>query len=191
MTAPGWLDAALAVVMLAIAACCAARLVIWLRHGRGAEPEADALHVLMGLAMAGMLVPTLNLVPVTAWIAMFAAGTCWFAWQAVRSGVRRQRRAWQCAHPVPHAVESAAMIYMLWPAQIPGHGPAMAMRGMAGHAGPNPAIAIVLALFMLGYVLWTTDQLTTRSLTGPSGTVTACYKIVMGATMGYMLLTMI
>jgi hypothetical protein len=36
----------------------------------------------------------------------------------------------------------------------------MAMRGMGGPAaGSNPAIALVLALFMLSYILWTIDRL--------------------------------
>jgi hypothetical protein len=41
----------------------------------------------------------------------------------------------------------------------------MAMPGMSGPAAahPNPAIALVLALFMLGYILWTTDQLAALS----------------------------
>ena len=37
------------------------------------------------------------------------------------------------------------------------------MVGMAASAGPAasfPALAVVLALFMLGYIVWTTDRLT-------------------------------
>ena len=39
----------------------------------------------------------------------------------------------------------------------------MAMPGMGASADPLagfPALAVVLALFMLGYIMWTTDQLT-------------------------------
>ena len=46
----------------------------------------------------------------------------------------------------------------------PAHGGAgMAMVGMGASAGPAgsfPALAVVLALFMLGYIVWTTDRLT-------------------------------
>jgi hypothetical protein len=93
-------------------------------------------------------------------------------------------------------VECAAMIYMLLPA---GHGPGAAMPGMGGPGSAgNPAIALVLALFMLGYVLWTTDHLPvlSRARSAASGAVlaprlAACYKIAMSVGMGYMLITML
>jgi hypothetical protein len=66
---------------------------------------------------------------------------------------------------VPHLIESVAMTYMLVPAAHPRPaqtGSGMAMPGMG--AGPGvgfPALAAVLALFMIGYIIWTTDRLTT------------------------------
>ena len=39
--------------------------------------------------------------------------------------------------------------------------PMPGMGGSPGAAGSFPALAVVLALFMLGYVIWTTDRLTT------------------------------
>jgi Domain of unknown function (DUF5134) len=206
MNAPAWVNAALAAVMLAIAGCCAARLAIWRLRCRPAEPEADGVHVAMGIAMAGMLEPGLSPVPGTAWLAIFCAATGWFTWRSLRAPARRQRRAWQCAHPAPHAVESAAMMYMLWPAFIGDRG-RVAMPGMSRHLAANPALALVLAIFMLGYLLWNADQLTARS-TGPgrqhaasqvletadrvlAPRLATCYKIVMSAAMGYMLLAML
>jgi hypothetical protein len=58
------------------------------------------------------------------------------------------------------------MIYMLLPAgpRPPGHGTEMAMPGMSGTVtAGNPALTLVLALFMLGYVLWTIDRLASLS----------------------------
>jgi hypothetical protein len=102
------------------------------------------------------------------------------------------------------------MVYMLLPAAAVGHPQAMAMPGMSGPAAAgNPAVALVFALFMLGYVLWATDRLTAlsraRAATADWPAVTqasaagsalaprfaACYKIAMGAAMGYMLITML
>jgi hypothetical protein len=193
---PGWLRTAVAIVMLAIAAFSVLRLSLWRLRRQSAELEADALHVLMGTSMAGMLDPRLSLPPATAWVAVFTAATAWFAWHAPRAHATPRRREWQCAHPAPHAVESAAMVYMLWP-ELPGRsGTGMAMPGMGGHA-PNPALALVLALFMAGYILWTADRLATRSRTRATDAVAspalvprlaACSKIVMCAAMGYMLL---
>jgi hypothetical protein len=143
--------------MLLIAACSAARLAIGgLRH-RGTEPDADALHVLMGIAMAGMLEPRLDVVPGSVCRAVFAAAAAWFAWRAIRARSQGRPAGQPHAHPAPLAVECAAMIYMLMPAS---HGPGTGMPGMSGPASAgNPALALVLAIFMLGYILWTTDRL--------------------------------
>ncbi len=174
MTAPAWLPVGFAAVMLLIAACCAARLAIWRVRGRTTELEADALHVLMGVAMAGMLEPRLSPVPAAAWRALFAAAAAWFAWRAISARGRPRSRNWRCAHPGPHAVECAAMIYMLLPARVAGHATAMAMPGMTGTAATvNPALALVLALFMAGYILWTSDQLAALSRAGAAAASSA------------------
>lgn len=229
MTGPPWFSAALAALMLLVAAGSVTRLALWRLRGRTAEPEADALHVLMGVAMAGMLEPAVSVVPAAVWRVVFAAAAAWFAWRAVRAHGRQRRRdlrrlstgwrhGWRCAHPAPHAVESAAMVYMLVPAGSAGNGPEAAMPGMAsGVPAANPAVALVLALFMLGYIIWTADRMTSRSRFrarsaefSPAGAVrhddvmtiaaagtalssraAACSKIVMSLAMGYMLLTML
>lgn len=166
MTGPPWLAPGFAVLMLAVAGCCVGRLVMWQRRGRAIELEADILHVFMGVAMAGMLEPRLSPISTAAWRAVFAAGAAWFAGQAIRARLRRRTSSWQCAHPEPHAVECAAMIYMLWPLHTASHGIAMTMPGMGNSAGTsNPAIGLVLFLFMLGYIVWTTDQLAALSRT--------------------------
>jgi hypothetical protein len=197
MTGPGWLPVVFATVMLLIAACCAARLVIWRVRGRTTELEADAVHLFMGVAMAGMLEPRLSPVPAAVWRPMFAAAAAWFAWQAVRARSRRSR-SWHCAHPGPHAVECAAMVYMLLPVHSTGHMPAIAMPGMSGAtAAANPALALVLALFMLGYILWNSDQLAALSRAGTGATAVlaprfaAWSRITMSIAMGYMLIAMI
>lgn len=211
MSGPGWLAGGLAALMITVAVCCACRLALSRPRGRRTERDTDGVHVLMGAAMAGMLEPRLSAIPGTAWLAVFAAAAAWFAWQAIRAGGRGGS-----AHPALHAVECAAMIYMLvpvgsWPA---GHEPGMAMPGMSQGATPgNPALTLVLVLFMLGYVLWTIDLLAGLSRTSatviargpaavpsPRGAETvpalaprlaACYKIAMAIAMGYMLATML
>jgi hypothetical protein len=169
MAGPIWLAAALAAVMIAIAMYCAGRLAAARLWQRSTEVEADSVHVVMGVAMAGMLLPGLSPLPATAWQAVFAVAAVWFACQAVRSRIRQHAAGsrWRCSHPVPHLVESVAMIYMLavLPGSWPGwSGQAMAMPGMGGGqvaaGGSLLALAVILALFMIGYVLWTADQLT-------------------------------
>jgi hypothetical protein len=165
MTGPAWLSAGLAALMLLIAASSAARLAMCRLRRRPSERDADGLHVLMGVAMAGMLEPRLSPLPAATWIEVFAVAAAWFSWRAVRTRARacQETQGWRRAHPVPHAVECGAMIYMLLPSRSAGHGATMAMPGMSGPTSANPAVALVLAVFMLGYILWTADQLATAS----------------------------
>jgi len=209
------------VLMIAIAVYCACRLAVSRLRGRDTELDADGLHVVMGVAMAGMLEPRLTAVPGAACGVVFAAGAAWFAWQAIRAR-GRSAVGTRCAHPAPHAIESAAMVYMFVPigSWRSGHGPGMAMSGMSpGATTGNPAITLILALFMLGYVLSALDRLaglsraavTAQAAASVSGQpapasisygrrpghpalaprAAACYKIAMAMTMGYMLVMML
>jgi Domain of unknown function (DUF5134) len=217
MAGPSWLAAAFAAVMLVTALYCAGRLAASRLWRRETEVDADATHMVMGVAMAGMLLPRLSPLPDGAWEAVFGAGAAWFAWRAIRRlSAPREAGAspWRCAHPVPHLVECAAMIYMF--AVAPGSwlDGAVPMPGMGrqGADGSVLALAVVLALFMVGYVLWTADQLTSLARAavpaarGPATpdraaqfpgspalapALAACSKIAMGITMGYMLLVML
>jgi Domain of unknown function (DUF5134) len=128
MSGPGWLAGCFVTLMIAVAVYCASRLAASRLaasrlgasrlagsrlRGKSTDVAADGLHVMMGVAMAGMLEPRLAPVPGTVWCAVFAAAAVWFAWQASPAG-RRAGRA-RCTHPAPHAIECAAMVYMLVP----------------------------------------------------------------------------
>ena len=165
MAGPSWLAGIFAAVMILTGAYSASRLAVSRLRGRATEFDADALHAVMAAAMAGMLVPRLNVMPASAWVAVFGIAAAWFGWHAMRVrrvGVSGSSR---CRFPVPHLIECIAMLYMLLPVHSPrpAHGGAgMAMAGMGASAGPAgsfPALAAVLALFMLGYIVWTTDRL--------------------------------
>jgi hypothetical protein len=207
MPGPSWLAAGFAAVMIVTALYCAGRLAASRLWRRETEVDADAVHLIMGVAMAGMLLPRLSPLPGGAWQVIFAVAAAWFAAQAILGLRGRTARRWRCSHPVPHLVESAAMIYML---AAPGR--RMAMPGMAaehpGAGGSLAALALVLALFMIGHVLWTADQLTSlaRATVGPGAAdhasrpagspalapvLAACSKIAMGVTTGYVLLVML
>ena len=177
MAGPSWLAGTFAAVMIVIAAYSASRLAISRLRRRATEFDADALHAVMGAAMAGMLVPRLSVLPGSAWAAVFGIAAAWFGWHAIRARGAGTPGGARCRYPVPHLIECVAMLYMLLPRARPAaraRGTAMAMPGMGASAGPGsfPALAVVLALFMLGYVVWTTDQLTTlarakTTATGP------------------------
>ena len=170
MAGPSWLAGAFAAVVILAGAYSASRLAISLRRGRATESDADALHAVMGAAMAGMLVPRLSVLPDGVWAVIFGIAAAWFGGRAVRA------RGFAAAGPpfrlpVPHLIECVAMLYMLL---VHGRRAAMAMPGMgapAGPAGSFPVLAVVLALFMLGYIVWTTDRLASlvRARTAAAG----------------------
>lgn len=191
MSGPAWLAGVFAALMIVIAAYCACRLAKSRLRGGNAERDSDGLHLLMGLAMAGMFEPRLASVPGAAWAFVFSAAGAWFAWRAARAG-----RA-GAAHPAAHAVECGAMVYMLLPVgSWPPGGHAMPMAGMnQGATAANPVLTLVLALLMLGNVVWAADRLASsraaRPRVVPAPGRSFCYKIAMGITMVYMLVAML
>jgi len=167
VSGPGWLAPGLAALLMLITVVCVGRLARW-RRRRPAEPDVDALHAVMGVVMAGMLLPGLSFLPDRIWQRLFAVAAAWFAAQAIGS------RLWAAqgrpfSRLAPHVIECAAMIYMLAPARSTSSG-RMAMAGMTALPAANPVVTLLFAATLLGYLLWTTDQLT---------------------AMGYMLLTML
>jgi hypothetical protein len=165
MAGPTWLAGIFAAVIILTAAYSASRLAVSRLQGRATEFDADALHAVMGAAMAGMLVPRLNVLPGGVWAAVFGIAAAWFGWHALRARDAGEPAGSRSRYPVPHLIECVAMVYMLLPVDGPrsarrGAGMAMTGMGASAHPGSFAALAVVLALFMLGYVVWTTDRLT-------------------------------
>ena len=165
MTGPAGLAGILAAVVLVVAGFSAARLVAARGRRRRGEVDADGMHVLMGVAMAGMFVPRLVTLPAVAWGVVFGIGAVWFAGRAWRDRGGRDPLAGRwCAYPVPHLLDCVAMVYVLWavPATTAGGGTAAgsAMGGMSGAAGVRlPALGLALAAGVCGYVVWLLDRL--------------------------------
>jgi hypothetical protein len=93
---------------------------------------------------------------------VFGVSAAWFAWQAVRARRGAPADPWRCRYPVPHLVESIAMLYAFLAIRAVargGAGSGTAIDGMGG-AARLPILALLMALFMVGYVVWTTDRLT-------------------------------
>jgi hypothetical protein len=180
MTSPGWLADILAAVVLVVAAFSAARLIAARGRRRRGEADADGMHVVMGVAMAGMFVPQLATLPDAAWGTVFGAGAVWFAGRAWRDRGGRDPLAGRwCAYPVPHLVDCVAMVYVLWavPAALAGGGTAggggMGAMG-GGAAGARwPVIGLVLAAAVCGYVVWLLDRLPAVLAVAPAAGATA------------------
>ncbi len=193
MTGPSWLAGILAVIMLATAAYCASRLVIARGHRRPDERDVNVVPTVMGVAMAGMLVSWLNPLPDRVWAVMFGAATGWFGWQAWRA--RRPGPAPAAGrgaaarsphrHHLPHLVMCGAMVYMLLAAQAGKPAAGMA-KGAAAASGRFPLLALVLALFMFGYVMWQADRLPAlaRAAAGRPGSAVPVTAFALSTTAG-------
>ena len=147
MTGQAWADDAFASVMIVTACYCLVRLVVSWRLHRPADHVLDATHVLMGAAMAAMLLSGLAGFWRGGLEAVFAVAALWFGWAAIR-----QRQA----HQLQHALAATAMIYMLSAGRSGGD--RSASGPMGAMSGPGP-LALVLVLVLVGYVIWTADQL--------------------------------
>lgn len=183
---PVWILASFAAVMLVVAAVSAARLVAaWLvtagsRRNRPVSTDTDVAHLLMAIAMAGMLVSSLTTLPDHAWEIIFGLLTAWFARRVGKA------RGGDC---VPHLVHSAAMLYMFLALPASGQASGQAMQTLR-----YPTVAFAFGLALTGYCVWDLDQLSGSrhafdGLLSPGVTVTG--RIAMGVTMALMLFRMI
>jgi hypothetical protein len=169
--APALLLDFFAAIMLAVAAISAARLVAARQLARPtAHADTDGAHLLMSVAMAGMLVAGLRTLPSGAWEVVFAVLTAWFAG---RVGMEARRgpapgpgsRPLTGAHHVPHLVHSAAMLYMFLALGAPGRGTLMAGMNATGGAGTLqlPTLALAFALLLSGLAVADLDHLSSRT----------------------------
>jgi hypothetical protein len=217
MASPAWLTAIFAAASLAVAVYCAGRLVVARRGHRPTELDTDGAHVIMGVAMAGMLVSGLRTLPSAIWEVVFAAAAVWFGYRMLQARRGAQSSPWRSSHPLPHLVECAAMVFMflILPAAAGAATSSMSMT-MTATESRFSFLTLPLAVYLFGYVVWLGDRVTlhapalalaaptgdTRPAigSGPGFAATQSYlaprcaaicKITMGITMGYMLILML
>ena len=193
MLTPAWILDVLAGVMLTVAGVSAARLARarpWLRGT--VVTDTDIAHLLMAVAMAGMLAGSVRTLPDAAWVIIFGVLTCWFGYRVAGDARASGVRALAGGHCMPHLVHSGAMIYMflaLPPLAVAGAG--MAGMGSDGHALRYPSLALVFALILAAHSVWDLDQLSGLRYRVLPAAVTVGCRIAMGITMAFMLLIMI
>ena len=168
---PVWLLDAFAALMLAVAAVSAARLVAarpWRRAVVGID--SDGAHLLMAIAMAGMLAPGLRTLPDRVWEVIFGLLAVWFAVRVARDARANGVRALAGGHCAPHLVHSCSMVYMFAAMTTTAAGAAGmgGMAGMPGDVGPAmmtlryPLLALAFAFVLAGYSIWDLDQVSGR-----------------------------
>jgi hypothetical protein len=171
---PNWVLDIFAAIMLVVAAVSAARLVAarpWQQGTRAALVDIDIAHLLMAIAMAGMLAAGLQTLPNGAWSVIFAVMTAWFAYRVIRDAQVSGVRALAGGHCAPHLIHAAAMLYMFMAFTAPAAHGSGGMGGMAGGMSGMgtlqlPLLAFIFALLLIGYSIWDLDQLSGPGASG-------------------------
>ncbi|MGP8060950.1 MAG: DUF5134 domain-containing protein [Acidimicrobiales bacterium] len=175
MTSPAWLNDLFAAVMVVVAVYSTGRLVAARMWSRPTHVDVDAAHVLMGAAMAGMLVPAIDPIPNGVWEVGFSLLVVWFVWRCYQfvteHGVegRDDDHVHHLSHYVTHLVMAGAMLYMYLAAVTPptGSGGGMAMgtaRGTTADLVLLP-LAFIVVLFASG--IWELDGIGRFAPGGP------------------------
>jgi hypothetical protein len=211
---PAWLVDIVAALMLVVAAVSATRLVIARSPANrlsAAEPtgsrssprgsggaDTDIAHLLICIAMAGMLAPSVKTLPPHAWEATFGLLTAWFAWRFVGDTKVNGLRSLVSGHRAAHQSHCAAMVYMFAALTTSDD---MDMTGMgSGMARSLKYPALAFAFVLVCYSVWELlGQLSGRRYslgvapsagaapTGDTAPTVAC-RIAMGVAMAFMLL---
>ena len=171
MSTPAGILGSFAAIMILVAEVSAGQLLIgraWTRRG---GTDIAVSQLLMGIAMAGILVPGLSILPNAVWEVVSAVMTAWFAWCLWRQSRGRGAAAVARGHNAPHLVPSAAMLYIF--AALAGpfvEGSGMSMSGtggMSGMAGGSsggmptlhaPALALIFALLLIAFTVHDLDR---------------------------------
>jgi hypothetical protein len=186
---PAWILDLFAAIMLVVAAVSAARLAGARPWQRGAViTDTDISHLLMGIAMAGMLAPGLTTLPNGAWAAVFCVLAVWFGYRVVRDYQASGARALAVGHCAPHLVHSAAMIYMFLAIKAPAAGGGSGMSAMGGVSGMStlsvPTLGFGFALILIGYTIWDLDQLSSLRYSLAPAIAGAATPVLAGAAAG-------
>ena len=166
MSGPGWLADVFAGVMVLVAASSAGRLGTAQLQSRRTHVDVDIAHVLMGAAMAGMLVSAINLVQARVWEVLFAVLALWFLWRCydfVRQHGLRGRDADQVhylSHYATHEVMALAMLYMYFAAATPSGASAndaMPMSAATGSAADFVGLPLLFLVVLFASGIWELD----------------------------------
>jgi hypothetical protein len=174
---PRWLLDVFAGLTLVIAVNFAARLIVARRWNRQIHVEVNVVEMVMGVAMAGMLVPTLNVLPNGLWEGIFVGFAIWFlirngwfigrhGWRGGDAAVRHHR-----VHYPLHIVMSFAMLYMYLAASPAAarSSDGMAMAPPTGTIQDFVGLPLVFAALLCVFAVWQFDDLSRMSVSASTG----------------------
>jgi hypothetical protein len=154
--------------------------------------DHDVAHLLMGVAMAGMLASGLTTLAPGTWEPIFGALTGWFAWRSARDVRAAGIRSLASGHNAVHLLQCAAMVYLFAAVTTAGSSPMTGM-GVAPQSLEFPAVALALASALAAYAAGDIGRLSVRRdrrAVAPPAAAAAASRIAMGVTMAFMLLIM-
>jgi len=166
MSGPTWLADFFASVMILVAAYSAGRLLAAWRWSRPTHRDTDITHIVMGTAMAGMLVSAVNPIPTLVWEFVFVVAALWFLWRCygftARHGLngRDEDHVHHLSHYVTHVVMALAMLYMYLaasPTTGSSAGGEMGMTGASGATADFVGLPLLFLCVLLASAVWELD----------------------------------
>jgi hypothetical protein len=151
--------------MFLVAEVSAGQLVIaraWTRRDI-ADADIAVSRLLAGIAVAGLLVPGLSILPNAAWEVAFAVMTAWLAWRLWLES-RGRGAAMARGHYAPPLVQSAAMLYIFAALAARSVSSTGGMAGMAGWSSSGlpalhaPTLALIFALLLVAFAVHDLDR---------------------------------
>jgi hypothetical protein len=176
MEGPGWLADLFGAVMGLVALYSAGRLVAAQLQSLQTHLDVDLAHVLMGVAMAGMLVTSVNFVRPALWEIVFVLLALWFVWRCYEFVTRRGLKGrdddhvHHLSHYATHEVMALAMLYMYLadPARSGAlANGAMPMSGATGTTADFVGLPLLFLIVLFSSGVWELDGIERLS---PSGT---------------------
>lgn len=167
MTNPGWLDDSFAGVMMLVAIYSVGRLLASRAWSRPIHRDIDVAHVLMGTAMAGMLVTAINPLPSGIWELVFSALAAWFVWRCYQFVMDPGREIYYHEHVhrlsrrLIHLTMSLAMLYM-YLAAVPSTSASSGSMAMGAASGTVANFALLPGGFIVALLvsaIWQLDAI--------------------------------
>jgi hypothetical protein len=214
MSTPAWILETFAAVMVLVAEVSAGQAVVaraWTRRS-GTDAGIAISQLLMGIAMAGILVSGLSILPDAVWEVVFAVMTAWFASCLWRVNRGRAAASLARGHYAPHLVHSAALLYLFAAMAGPSAAGPGGMSGMAWGPADGmptlhaPMLALIFALLVIAFTVHDLDQQGGSWLAAAAGPVPAAYaaerlllspavvkgcQVTIGVTLAFILIIMI
>ena len=169
MSTPSWILDTFAALALLVAEASAGQLLVsraWTRGGAGADMAIS--HLLIGIAMAGILVPGLSTLPELVWEVVFALMTAWFARCLWRESRGRGIAAVADGHYAPQLLQSGVLLYV-FAALVSSSAASSGTSGSGGMSGmvwtssglptlQAPTLALLFALLLVACTVRDLDR---------------------------------